>query len=47
MKKKVRKPNVVRGGTAVPLGANYYYMAGHKHKNGGIDIGRNPRTQAG
>lgn len=44
MKKKVLKPNVVRGGTAVPLGANYYYMAGRKHKNGGIDIGKNPRT---
>lgn len=44
MKKKVLKPNVVRGGTAVPLGVNYYYMAGRKHKNGGIDIGRNPRT---
>lgn len=41
---KVRKPNVVRGGTAVPLGRNYYYMSGRKHENGGIDIGRNPRT---
>ena len=42
--RKVRKPNVVRGGTAVPLGRNYYYMSGRKHENGGIDIGRNPRT---
>ena len=40
----IRKPNVVRGGTAIPLGRNYYYMAGRKHKNGGIDIGENPRT---
>ena len=40
----IRKPNVVRGGTAIPLGRNYYYMAGRKHKNGGIDIGKNPRT---
>lgn len=37
-------PNVVRGGTAIPLGNNFYYMKGRKHKNGGIDIGENPRT---
>lgn len=42
--RKVRKPNVIRGGTAVPLGRNYYYMSGHKHETGGIDIGKNPRT---
>lgn len=42
--RKVRKPNVVRGGTAVPLGRNYYYMSGRKHETGGIDIGKNPRT---
>lgn len=41
---KVRKPNVVRGGTAVPLGRNYYYMSGRKHETGGIDIGKNPHT---
>lgn len=41
---KVRKPNVVRGGTAIPLGRNYYYMSGRKHETGGIDIGKNPRT---
>ena len=41
---KVRKPNVVRGGIAVPLGRNYYYMRGRKHEQGGIDIGKNPRT---
>lgn len=37
-------PNVVRGGIAIPLGNNYYYMKGRKHKDGGIDIGNNPRT---
>lgn len=44
--KKVIKPDVVRGGIAIPLKGktNYYYMSGRKHKNGGIDIGRNPRT---
>lgn len=44
MNKQVKKPNVVRGGIAIPLGRNYYYMAGRKHKNGGIDVGKNPRT---
>ncbi len=44
MKKQNIKPNVVRGGIAIPLGRNYYYMSGRKHKNGGIDIGENPRT---
>ena len=44
--KKVMKPDVVRGGIAIPLKGktNYYYMSGRKHKNGGIDIGKNPRT---
>lgn len=37
-------PNVICGGIAIPLGNNYYYMKGRKHKNGGIDIGKNPRT---
>lgn len=41
---KVKRPNIVRGGIAVPLGRNYYYMRGRKHEQGGIDIGKNPRT---
>lgn len=43
---KRKVPNIVRGGIAIPLKdkTNYYYMAGRKHKNGGIDIGDNPRT---
>lgn len=40
---KVKRPNIVRGGIAVPLGRNYYYMRGRKHEQGGIDIGKNPR----
>lgn len=39
-----RVPNVVRGGQAIPMGNNFYYMRGRKHKDGGIDIGGNPRT---
>ena len=46
MKRKTNTiiPNVVRGGIAIPLGDNYFYMKGRKHKDGGIDIGKNPRT---
>lgn len=43
MKRKVR-PNVVSGGTAINLGNNLYYMKGKTHKQGGIDIGSNPKT---
>ena len=43
MKRKV-KPNVVSGGTAINLGNNLYYMRGKTHKQGGIDIGSNPKT---
>lgn len=42
--KKTKVPNVVRGGVAIPLGRNYYYMQGRSHEQGGIDIGKNPRT---
>ena len=43
---KVKVPNIVRGGKAIPIKGktNYYYMVGRKHSNGGIDIGENPRT---
>lgn len=34
-------PNVVGGGTAIPLGNNFYFMKGRKHEQGGIDIGPN------
>ena len=38
-------PNIVRGGAAIPIGKkNFYYMQGRKHEQGGIDIGRNPKT---
>ena len=46
MAKKAIYPNIVRGGIAIPIPdkTNYYYMKGRKHKDGGIDIGSNPRT---
>lgn len=46
MSNKRLRPNIVRGGIAVPIPnkKNYYYMKGRKHEQGGIDIGKNPRT---
>lgn len=41
---KIYSPNVVRGGKAIPIGRNYYYMKGRKHKNGGIDIGESDKN---
>ena len=42
---KHRVPNIVRGGVALPLDkTNYYLVRGRKHEQGGIDIGKNPRT---
>lgn len=38
------KPNVVKGGKATNIGGNLYYMNGRKHSQGGIDIGKNPKT---
>ena len=31
-------PNIVRGGNAIPLGDNFYYIKGRKHSDGGVDI---------
>lgn len=46
MNNKKLRPNIVRGGIAIPIPnkKNYYYMKGRKHENGGIDIGKNSRT---
>lgn len=46
MSNKRFRPNIVRGGVAIPIPnkKNYYYMKGRKHEQGGIDIGKNPRT---
>lgn len=41
-----KKLDVVRGGIAIPIPNkdNYYYMSGRKHINGGIDLGKDPKT---
>ena len=46
MSNKRLRPNIVRGGVAIPIPnkKNYYYVKGRKHEQGGIDIGKNPRT---
>lgn len=46
MSNKRFRPNIVRGGVAIPIPNknNYYYMKGRKHEQGGIDIGKDPRT---
>lgn len=46
MNNKRLRPNIVRGGVAIPIPnkKNYYYMKGRKHEQGGIDIGKNTRT---
>lgn len=33
-------PNIQRGGIAIPLDTNTFLLKGRKHKNGGIDIGK-------
>lgn len=45
--KKVKHPNIIRGGQAIPLGNNFYYMQGRKHSNGGIDIGKDLEVEGG
>lgn len=44
MNKYIIKPKVVRGGKAIPLGNNFYYMKGRKHEQGGIDIGADDKN---
>jgi hypothetical protein len=46
MNNKRLRPNIVRGGVAIPIPNknNYYYMKGRKHEQGGIDIGKDSCT---
>lgn len=42
---KVNKvPNIVGGGTAIPLGGDYFLMKGRTHETGGIDLGPNSKN---
>ena len=41
MAKKIKYiPNIVRGGTAIPVNNNTFLLKGRKHEQGGIDIGK-------
>ena len=40
-------PKIVRGGNAIPIGDNLFLMKGRKHKNGGIDIGKDLEVEGG
>lgn len=44
MKEYILNPKVVRGGKAIPLGNNFYYMQGKKHEQGGIDLGADDKN---
>lgn len=44
MKKYILNPKVVRGGKAIPLGNNFYYMQGRKHEQGGVDLGADDKN---
>lgn len=44
MKKYILNPKVARGGKAIPLGNNFYYMQGRKHEQGGIDLGADDKN---
>lgn len=44
MKKYILNPKVVRGGKAIPLRNNFYYMQGRKHEQGGIDLGADDKN---
>lgn len=44
MKKYILNSKVVRGGKAIPLGNNFYYMQGRKHEQGGIDLGADDKN---
>lgn len=46
-KRKRIVPNVIRGGVAIPLGANYFLMNGKTHEQGGIDIGKDLEVENG
>lgn len=44
MKRKLKAPNVVRGGIAIPVAHNTFLMKGRTHEQGGIDIGTNEKN---
>lgn len=37
-------PNIIKGGNAVSIGNNFYYINGRKHHSGGVLVGEDPKT---
>lgn len=37
-------PNIIKGGNAVSIGNNFYYINGRKHYSGGVLVGEDPKT---
>ena len=46
-KNKTLVPNIVRGGTAIPINNNTFLLRGRKHEEGGIDIGKDLEAEDG
>lgn len=46
-KNKTLVPNIVRGGTAIPINNNTFLLRGRKHEQGGIDIGKDLEAEDG
>lgn len=46
-KNKRLVPNIVRGGTAIPINKNTFLLRGRKHEQGGIDIGKDLEAEDG
>lgn len=40
-------PNIIRGGQAIDLGNNFYYIKGRKHSSGGVDVGKDLEVEGG
>lgn len=40
-------PNIIRGGDAIDLGNNLFFVQGRSHNNGGVDVGDNLEVEGG
>lgn len=40
-------PNIIRGGNAIDLGNDLFFVQGRSHNNGGVDVGNNLEVEGG
>lgn len=40
-------PNIIRGGNAIDLGNDLFFIQGRSHNNGGVDVGNNLEVEGG